>query len=174
MILAKGNNDGIFALKNNASILESKVMNSSNLSSSDIMFPEKNISHEHVILPADLFKNSTDSPIRVSIPVSYFNHTETLLTNEHSLVIFINKYYNFSVQVTIATVPGVYGNFSGVISLVLTRLVSVINSTNSSTYLPIPSPNDYNSTDMIEVIKQLDNNVSIILWELIFRLFLVK
>ena len=158
------NNETIF-LQNNGSVFESRVIISPNSSFYNMTFPLRNGSlgygelREHVVVPTHLLQ--TDSPIRVSIPVSYFNHTEPLLTNEHSSVIFINKYYNFSVQVTIATVPGVYGNFSGVISLVLTRLVSVINSTNSSTYTPIPSPNDYNSTDLIEVIKQLDNNVSI-------------
>ena len=62
-------------------------------------------------------------------------------------------------------------NFSGVISVVLTRLVSGNNMTSSSTYstyAPTAAPGYYNSTDsgngtstrgIIETIKRLDQDV---------------
>ena len=177
----KGNND-TFIFKNNGSLLESKVINFSNFSVPNMTFPERNATGERVIVPTDLFANSTDSPIRVSICINIIPTIISPTNNKH-LVRFPNNtiYLNF-VQVTTTIIPGDRKRFSGIISVVLTRLVSGNNLTNSSTSVytyapPTPTPTSYSYTGnetnvtntMIEVITELEQDVSIFsLFKLLF------
>ena len=75
IVSTKGNND-TFVLRNNGSILESTVVKLTNLSNPNMTFPVINGSdgaiREHVIVPTHLLQNSTDTPIRVSAPVSAY------------------------------------------------------------------------------------------------------